>query len=471
MGSAPLHPTYQGYVATTYDALILFEACLAGKLLHVPRRPHDRERSSLIQSGNVFIYEEHASGIKRWTDGVPWSPSRILNNFLVYRELERPFPPGEKKRAMKRNKKSPGISKAAEPFGSQPSNGHGLGAYGSSTALAKETERALIGSLIDSYGFKDDGLVKKTISITLGGVSHHLVSYYSVKDVLEKRLGTPTQDNRLQGMSPRSELIHNQNFRASIHDDESMDRLSDDRNMYGAYGYGGRNAYEMTNQSISQPRPMSLPTPPQGYTTYPASAPSSAYGYSIPPASAPYSLAPAAPTTGLEAYAGAVPTPGIYQRPEYDQSQPRGRFNSTGNVSSAVSSTGNRAPMPQAGSYPARRSSTYEHSSGSFDSGISGMSSSSSESKPMSASYTQQTFYDPSRDSHQAAHNFTPQPQRSSYLPPAQSEPRHLGHFPSMDTTPKDVNWAMSAHTLGNNSIGHGHFVNQQQWAGAAAGH
>jgi hypothetical protein len=95
--SSPLSPTFYGHIASTQDALILFEACLSGAVNHVARRPHDRERTSLIKSGNVFIYEEHSSGIKRWTDGVPWSPSRILGNFLVYRELERPFPPGEKK--------------------------------------------------------------------------------------------------------------------------------------------------------------------------------------------------------------------------------------------------------------------------------------------------------------------------------------------------------------------------------------
>jgi hypothetical protein len=42
--------------------------CLSGALNHVAQRPHDRERASLIKSGNVFIYEEHSSSIKRWTD-------------------------------------------------------------------------------------------------------------------------------------------------------------------------------------------------------------------------------------------------------------------------------------------------------------------------------------------------------------------------------------------------------------------
>ncbi|CAO3597762.1 unnamed protein product [Absidia cylindrospora] len=27
-------------------------------------------------------------GIKRWTDGLVWSPSRIFGNFLIYRELD-----------------------------------------------------------------------------------------------------------------------------------------------------------------------------------------------------------------------------------------------------------------------------------------------------------------------------------------------------------------------------------------------
>ena len=105
-GSGPLVPTFHGFVQNSMDGLMLFEACLSGKLHHVPRRPHDRERSQLIKSGSVFIYEENASGIKRWTDGVAWSPSRILGNFLIYRELEKPFPPGEKKRAMKRKRTS-----------------------------------------------------------------------------------------------------------------------------------------------------------------------------------------------------------------------------------------------------------------------------------------------------------------------------------------------------------------------------
>jgi hypothetical protein len=99
-------PTFTGFVQNSMDGLILFEACLSGKLDCVPRRPHDRERSQLVKSGNIFIYEENKSGIKRWTDGVAWSPSRTLGNFMIYRELHKPFLPGEKKRAIKRKRSS-----------------------------------------------------------------------------------------------------------------------------------------------------------------------------------------------------------------------------------------------------------------------------------------------------------------------------------------------------------------------------
>lgn len=234
-GAGPLVPTFHGFVQNSMDGLILFEACLSGKLHHVPRRPHDRERSQLIKSGNIFIYEENASGIKRWTDGVAWSPSRILGNFLIYRELDKPFPPGEKKRAIKRKRSSlPG----AEGFQRDNSDGQEApemprpitppeppvntdvkpGLPG--TEQDKELERSLIGSLVDSYGFRADGLVKKTMSISINGISHHMVSYYKVDDVKHNILPRPLQDPRLQHISIRPELYLKQNFRAPIEETE-----------------------------------------------------------------------------------------------------------------------------------------------------------------------------------------------------------------------------------------------------------
>ncbi|KLU89383.1 cAMP-independent regulatory protein pac2 [Magnaporthiopsis poae ATCC 64411] len=220
-GTPPLSVTYEGFVGTTMDALILFEACLQGALYHVPRRPHDRERETLIRSGAVFVYEEHSSGIKRWTDGYNWSPSRILGNFLIYRELEGPFPPGEKKRARKPKKNTPSktaeSARAAAALGAATTQTAGLEEGEQSRA---ESERSLIGSLIDSYPFKEGGLVKKTISVQWQGVPHHLVSYYKVDDVLANKLTSPSNHPRFSRLIPRAALFSQQNFRNPVSDSD-----------------------------------------------------------------------------------------------------------------------------------------------------------------------------------------------------------------------------------------------------------
>lgn len=227
--NTPLQPTWIGFVSDTREALLLFEAVLQGQIARVTRRPHDRERTSLIRSGSVFIYEEGASGIKRWTDGVPWSPSRILGNFLIYRELEKPFPPGEKKRARPKPKSDPFDNVPIKPETGEAIMGTPSGLSSSSTPVKSEpnsdrdSTRSLVGSLTDSYQFKEmDGLVKKTMSVTLNGTHYHLVSYYNPEDVKSGRLKKP-MDCDLRYLQIRGDLIHGQNFRAPLEDtDDSM---------------------------------------------------------------------------------------------------------------------------------------------------------------------------------------------------------------------------------------------------------
>lgn len=264
----PLNPTYVGHIASTLDAIVLFEACLSGTLNHVPRRPHDRERQELICSGNVFIYEEHASGIKRWTDGVSWSPSRILGNFLIYRELKEPFPPGEKKRALKKNRKvqvqtptpksEPGVRVATSDGNLDPN------------AAGNSADRALIGSLVDSYPFKPDGLVKKTISICYQGVPHHLVSYYNVDDVIANKLVAPSEDQHLRNVIPRTELVMQQNFRTPL-EDTGDSRLAGMLRPQGTDYHldHGINYRPGTFQGY-QPLPAYIPATPTTYTYTPA---------------------------------------------------------------------------------------------------------------------------------------------------------------------------------------------------------
>lgn len=227
-----LQPTYTGFVRSSRDVCLLLEVTLSGRLPHVPRRPHERERAEIVKSGNIFIYEETASGVRRWTDGVNWSPSRILGNFLIYRETEPGFPgEGGKKTALKRNRgsngsKPTGIRKnRSSPNAAMPATlytaGNQPGTYGmGENELSAMDERDLYGSLIDSYPFKPGGLVKKTITVTVEGVPHHLVSYYKAEDVLSGKLQTPSMDPAFLGIQPRDSLLRNNTFRVPVEQEE-----------------------------------------------------------------------------------------------------------------------------------------------------------------------------------------------------------------------------------------------------------
>ncbi|KAL6595974.1 Gti1/Pac2 family-domain-containing protein [Neocallimastix sp. 'constans'] len=139
--------TFYGIIETTSDALILFEASHLGIVQKVRRRLHEKERKEL-RSGSCYIFSESESGIKRWTDGRLWSPSRILGNFLIYREVE--------KKISKKNLKS-----TDKLFEGVPSK---LTAKGSKGA----------------YVFKEKGLLKKTISAIMNNQQHHLVCYVGI---------------------------------------------------------------------------------------------------------------------------------------------------------------------------------------------------------------------------------------------------------------------------------------------------
>lgn len=189
-GVPTLQSTFEGYVATTHDALILFEACLSKNLPYIGRRLHDQEKSSLVKSGYVIIYHESERGIKRGTDGVPWSPSRKLGDFLVYRELPERFLTSEDRHAIQTKQRQ------FEELHTE--------SEASNTVHRRSDE--LVGSLINSYNFKKDGLVKKTISGRVEGTFLHLVAYYHyhVNDI--NNLRTPSQTKCLQWIHPRPEL-------------------------------------------------------------------------------------------------------------------------------------------------------------------------------------------------------------------------------------------------------------------------
>ncbi|KAL6719646.1 Global transcription regulator sge1 [Lecanora helva] len=308
-GKAPACvPTWKGHIETTKDALIIFEACFAGRLAHCFRRPHDRERNQLIVSGNVFVYEEATSGIKRWTDGIPWSPSRILTNFLIYRQLNSPFPPGEKKRATKRSQRSikPGepyptsasstpVTDESRPFPPQSPNP----SIRTEESQDKDTTRGLVGSLVDSYEFKENGLLKKTMTVSVNHVQHHLVSYYSLEDA-KHNLGTPRDDPTLRDLRIREALLNQPKFKYPNFDDAgdgTCEQMEGHPNAYAGYGFptNGYDPRVYASMQIAQQAssPMNFQSV-YGPSQQPATT-SSGYS-SLVPTTSPYGAAVQYPT-------------------------------------------------------------------------------------------------------------------------------------------------------------------------------
>ena len=237
--------TFYGLVENTLDALRIFQMCRDGRLNRVRRRLHERERR-LIRSGSVFVFDEEESGIRRWTDGRLWSPSRILGNFLIYRELEKKSTSKVQGGAGKRDRDLQASTSAIsavpkilpkgatesldmlwgipkgnntsdwmsnEQLTAQSINPQELQSNSllprkrtqsdisplsssisssinllSSDPTSGESLRALKSKKLSNnhkgrYIFKSDGgLIKKTISIQLEGHTHQLVAYYSLED-------------------------------------------------------------------------------------------------------------------------------------------------------------------------------------------------------------------------------------------------------------------------------------------------
>ncbi|KAG0070277.1 hypothetical protein BGZ89_000971 [Linnemannia elongata] len=104
---------------------------------------------SLIIPGSVFVFDEEESGICRWTDGKIWSPSRICDNFLVYRELYRKLP----------NQKCYTASDKAKM-----KDGSGLKDQALKEKVDKEN-LVVMGCMKGTFVLKKGGLVKKTICV------------------------------------------------------------------------------------------------------------------------------------------------------------------------------------------------------------------------------------------------------------------------------------------------------------------
>ncbi|KAF8629966.1 hypothetical protein AX17_005532 [Amanita inopinata Kibby_2008] len=199
MTSNPDVPPFTGYVETTVNALRLIHAARQGVIPRITRRLNDSERRTMIKSGAVFVFSVEESGIKRWTDGLLWSPSRIVGNFLVYREInertssrcghKKPYPSDESSRALARRNSPDSLSGGYK--------GHLPGSHGGN----------------DQGTFKPNGLIKKTITVTIEGSDLHLISYYTSEDIRSGKLKRPTSRPDIMALPMPPQIFRLTNFR------------------------------------------------------------------------------------------------------------------------------------------------------------------------------------------------------------------------------------------------------------------
>ncbi|KAK5065441.1 hypothetical protein LTR84_001279 [Exophiala bonariae] len=156
-------PSFQGYVETSQEAMIICEAYLQGTITCVSRCPSPTERLNFIRSGHVFVVK-NSSGRKRWTDGMAWAPRVYTHDgFKVYHE-----------------------SKEGPKFSRQ------LGDLSPQSPPLIEQNR----------------MIKKVFEVSIRGTpDFQVISYFTVKDVISRNLPTPSQDPFLRGIRVRHALL------------------------------------------------------------------------------------------------------------------------------------------------------------------------------------------------------------------------------------------------------------------------
>lgn len=276
-----LVPSYENcFVLDTQDALLLIQAAIDNIIPVAERRPQDSERPHMIKHGNVFIFDENGGHLQRWTDGMPWSPSRILSDFLIYREkntssrLSNPSTARRSSRSGMSGAKwgNSGIRKIqrrSQPMYACPTNPQKMfaGGYVGSRQI---TEYDLYGSLTDGPEYKAGGLMKRTISVPFGDASYRLVAYYIPEEVMGGSLRLPSEDPMFSNIEVNPDLAVAKNVkvamvlssvhspRSSISSYSSVGSRSSmgsvhSRNSIGSYSaYPPADAY--TYGSVYQPR-------------------------------------------------------------------------------------------------------------------------------------------------------------------------------------------------------------------------
>ena len=125
-----------GYIHSYKDAELIVHSVRLGLFKPTEKRLSKEERDSL-STGSIYCFVESEYGMKRWTDGRIWSPSKVFNEFLVYKEVPKHLSKSSLKKIPKEKRVKTKFS----------------------------TSRSL-------------EFFKKTISIPFDGKTYHIISYY-----------------------------------------------------------------------------------------------------------------------------------------------------------------------------------------------------------------------------------------------------------------------------------------------------
>ncbi|KAJ3316736.1 hypothetical protein HDU76_001584 [Blyttiomyces sp. JEL0837] len=223
-----------GHLEGAVDAMLVVEGCRTGVLSCLDGRPKEIGDVSL-RSGSIIVFDEIGSRMRRWRDGKKWTPSRMSGPFLVYRELDGSLSDDQVISGDKQNSSS--IHKQHQ----------------------SQDNRRIDSNEQDNRGIprvKEDGLIKKTISITTEeGRRYRVVSYYSQSDVSSGFLTTPS----------KSELLKLVGGRAN----RSLDLVSlANGDMWVAPS--GAKYYSGSTGRTSQPKDNSVEEPRDYWNSYPA---------------------------------------------------------------------------------------------------------------------------------------------------------------------------------------------------------
>ncbi|KAJ3872532.1 Gti1/Pac2 family-domain-containing protein, partial [Lentinula edodes] len=196
-------------VETTGDALLILEAARRGWIPRVTRRLVDSERQ-MITSGSVFVFDEEGSGIKRWTDGFFWSPSRILGNCLLYRDEINHLAC----QSVKSGEDS--IPHILVPASIAPHPYCVQSKQNPPASVDKITRSASLNGAVDTSTMSTGGgglAERLTFSLSFGGVAQPLISYYRVEDVENGRLRSPSSLPELASLDISPEYLDETHFR------------------------------------------------------------------------------------------------------------------------------------------------------------------------------------------------------------------------------------------------------------------